>query len=459
MKIMKVRTMSTPTATQNACKVCAPLGACLAFRGVEGAIPLLHGSQGCATYIRRYMIGHFREPIDIASSSFSERSAIFGGRENLHKGLKNVISQYKPRLIGVASTCLSETIGDDLGMLIHEFEEEGAGNDDPIIVPVSTPSYAGTHAEGFHAAVRSVIDRLAVARGPLDPSSGRINLLPGILSPADIRYLKEILRDFGVAYTILPDYSDTLDGPAVEEYAPLPPGGSPLHDISQMALADATLVLSSTLKPKQSGGALLEERFGVPERMIGAPMGIKQTDKFFAALTDITGREMPGAHAIERGRLVDAYVDAHKYMYGKRALVYGEEDLVVGLTSFLTEIGAVPVVCASGGHSGRLRAAIQPILQTSAEQAIVLDDADFVDIEEIANATEPDFILGNSKGYALSRNLGIPLIRVGFPIHDRIGGQSVLHVGYRGAQQLFNRIVNELLRKMQDDSPVGYTHF
>ena len=49
-------------------------------------MPLLHGSQGCTTYIRRYMISHFREPLDIASSNFSEEAAIFGGRENLRTG-------------------------------------------------------------------------------------------------------------------------------------------------------------------------------------------------------------------------------------------------------------------------------------------------------------------------------------------------------------------------------------
>ncbi|MFZ0051635.1 MAG: nitrogenase component 1, partial [Desulfobaccales bacterium] len=60
-------------STTNACKLCKPLGACLAFRGVEGAVPFLHGSQGCATYMRRYIISHFREPMDIASSSLGEK--------------------------------------------------------------------------------------------------------------------------------------------------------------------------------------------------------------------------------------------------------------------------------------------------------------------------------------------------------------------------------------------------
>ena len=103
---------SSFVATRNACKLCTPLGACLAFAGVEGARTILHGSQGCATYIRRYMISHFKEPIDIASSNFSESATIFGGRDNLRAGLANVARQYQPTVIGVATTCLAETIGE-----------------------------------------------------------------------------------------------------------------------------------------------------------------------------------------------------------------------------------------------------------------------------------------------------------------------------------------------------------
>src|ERR1035437_1389587 len=88
-------------ATRNACRLCTPLGACLAFKGVDGAVPFLHGSQGCSTYIRRYLISHFREPVDIAASNFSEQSAIFGGAENLKTALRNVIRSYSPTCVGV----------------------------------------------------------------------------------------------------------------------------------------------------------------------------------------------------------------------------------------------------------------------------------------------------------------------------------------------------------------------
>jgi nitrogenase molybdenum-iron protein NifN len=48
------------------------------------------------------------------------------------------------------------------------------------------------------------------------------------------------------------------------------------------------------------------------------------------------------------------------------------------------------------------------------------------------------------------------LLRVGFPIHDRFGGQRLHHLGYRGAQELYDRLVNALMAKKQNDSSVGY---
>ena len=110
------------TATRNACKLCAPLGAALAIRGVEGALPYLHGSQGCATYMRRYIISHFREPMDIAASNFSEASTVFGGAEVFSKGIHNVNKSYKPSMIGIATTCLTETIGEDMKLLLNRVE-------------------------------------------------------------------------------------------------------------------------------------------------------------------------------------------------------------------------------------------------------------------------------------------------------------------------------------------------
>ena len=446
-------------STTNACKLCKPLGACLAFRGIEGAVPFLHGSQGCATYMRRYIISHFREPMDIASSSLGEKQAVYGGGANLKQGLKNVMDKYEAGLIGVATTCLTETIGDDVPGLVREYRKESdlaggnGGNGLAPVVTVSTPSYSGTHMEGFHAAVKAVVEQLAQG----GEATGAVNLLPGFVSPADIRYLKEILQDFGLVGIILPDISETLDGPAQTDYEKLPSGGTPIADIVAMGRSRATLEFGRTQFGKATAGRVLEDRFKVPLSHLGMPIGLRETDQFFQVLEELAGGPTPPRHDLERGRFIDAMVDGHKYIFGKKAVVYGEEDLVVGLVALLAEIGIVPVLCATGSTGGRFEKAIAQVTKDLLpETPVVREGMDFYEIAEEAEALAPDLLIGHSKGYHLAKKWGVPLIRVGFPIHDRFGGQRILHLGYRGAQSLLDRLVNAVLEKKQMDSPVGY---
>lgn len=442
------------TSTTNACKLCRPLGASLAFRGIEGCVPFLHGSQGCATYMRRYIISHFNEPIDIASSSLGEKNAIYGGGPNLKLGLNNVTEKYHPEIIGVATTCLTETIGDDVPHILKEYAKEFGSESSPVIINVSTPSYSGTHMEGFHGAVRASVEQLC----EVSPANDTVNLLSGFISAADIRYLKEVCDDFGIDCTLLPDYSETLDGPALDDYPLIPKGGTPLESIRKMGGAQATIELGYTL-PEHSAGTYLEKRHKTPLTRTGLPMGLRQSDAFFELLEKVSGTTTPSKYTGSRGRLVDAMVDGHKYIFGKRAVVYGEEDLVVGLSSFLAEIGITPVLCASGGKSGQFEKAVHGVLAgITQEMPIVMENVDFYDIEEMVRTLDVDLLIGHSKGYTFARKEGIPLIRVGFPIHDRVGGQRILHLGYHGAQQLFDTITNTVIAQKQDSSEVGYSY-
>lgn len=459
MSTLPIASKKTPlpnfVATRNACKLCAPLGATLALRGIEGALPFLHGSQGCATYMRRYIISHFREPMDIAASNFSEASTIFGGDEVLSQGIANVQSQYHPSLIGIATTCLSETIGEDVARLLGNYEENCDDKAAPTLVPISTPSYRGTHMDGFHAAVLAVVEKLATDEKGI---SKHVNLFPGMTSAADLRYLKEVAEDFEIDAVLLPDYSDTLDGTASETYHKIPLGGTPVASIRSTGSALGTIEFGRTIAEKPTAASFLEDKFGITAYRLGTPIGVHETDVFFQCLEQLSHKPTPRKHQQERGRLIDAYVDGHKYVYGKRAIVYGEEDLVVGLAAFLAEIGVTPVLCASGGESGLLAKSIAVVAPALKGKITVREGTDFMSMAEEASQLAPDFLIGSSKGQSMARQLGVPLIRVGFPVHDRIGGQRILHIGYRGAQQLFDLVVNTLLDRKQQDSPIGYSY-
>lgn len=429
----------TYTSTRNSCKLCAPLGASLVFKGIEGCVPLIHGSQGCATYIRRYMISHYKEPVDIASSNFSEESTIFGGSKNFITGIENIISQYKPKVIGIASTCLSETIGEDIPGHIHNYIEafENTNKKMPTFIHASTPSYCGSHAEGFHNTVLATVKRLA----EFEKVDKHMTILPGMISPADIRYLKELLGDFNIPFTLFPDYSETLDNEYTSEYQLIPTGGTTLQELQHIGNSKAVIEFGakfnksiSRIKDKgsiQTAGEWLESSLFIKNYQMPLPIGIAATDKFIDSLKEISGLKLPEIHRKERGRLVDAYIDAHKYVFGKKALLYGEDDFVTALADWCKEIGVEPIYIAG---------------------------TDFETLREKAAEIKPDFLMGNSKGYYIARELKVPLVRVGFPIHDRFGANRMHHIGYRGTQELFDRVVNALIEYKQENSPIGYKY-
>jgi len=161
------------------------------------------------------------------------------------------------------------------------------------------------------------------------------------------------------------------------------------------------------------------------------PIGIEASDRLMETLKKLSGNEIPEKHRKERGRLVDSYVDAHKYVFGKKALIYGEEDFASALADWLREIGVEP---------------------------LWIKGADFETLKEKAVDFKPDFVMGNSKGYYIARERKIPLIRIGFPIHDRFGASRINQIGYRGTQQLFDMVVNALIEYKQENSPIGYKY-
>jgi nitrogenase molybdenum-iron protein NifN len=335
-------------------------------------------------------------------------------------------------MIGVATTCLAETIGDDVPMFIHQYRKTNADKDLPLIVHVSTPSYQGTHMQGFHNAVLATVSGLSrISTGKDRPPVQGINLFPGMVSPADLRHLKGIVAAFGLKAMVLPDYSQTLDGELWSEYHRIPSGGTQVEDIVECGRAAASIELGRVLaEMPETAATYLENNCEVPAYRLGLPMGIRQTDRLMETLTAISRAPIPERYVEERGRLLDALVDGHKYVNNVRAVVYGEADLVAGQIM-------------APNHRDNVR---------------VIEGVDFVDIEEEVRKARPQLMIGHSKGYSLARKLDIPLVRIGFPVHDRVGGSRLLHLGYQGAQALFDRIANTLLEERQTGSDVGYTY-
>lgn len=205
---MKNERANYRNVNENPCSMCMPMGGIIPFKGVEQAMVILHGSQGCATYMRRHIAEHFNEPIDVGSSSLNEKGTIYGGENNLKQGLDNLIKLYHPGLIGVLTTCLAETIGEDIERITNEYRTERGLAQLPVI-PVPTPGYGGSHTEGYWLAAKKIVSGLVRKT----PKHSRINIIIPHISPADIREIKRFLELMDIDFTLFPDFSDTLDRP------------------------------------------------------------------------------------------------------------------------------------------------------------------------------------------------------------------------------------------------------
>jgi nitrogenase molybdenum-iron protein NifN len=420
--------------------MCMPIGAVAVFKGIENAMVLVHGSQGCSTYMRLANVEHYNEPVDIASSSLNEKQTIYGGEANLRKAMDNVIRVYQPAVLGILTTCLSETMGEDLERIVSSYvREKGISGID--IIPINTPSYSGTQSEGFWAATRGVI---AYYARPTQPHK-RINVIVPHISPADIREIKRILDCAGVSYTLIPDYSMTLDRPYEGRYLKIPPGGTSVKDIAEMAGAPVTLQFGTTCPEILSPGLFLEEKFGVPLINLPLPIGLKNTDLFVESVEHISGQPLQDAFALERGWLLDGMADSHKFNAEGRPVIYGEPELVYAFSMLCAENGAAPAVIASGTKNSLVAKCLSSLIDTTDEPPVILEGADIAAIEEAALNAGSNIAVGHSGGKSLTERHGIPLVRVGFPIHDRMGGQRILSAGYRGTLAFLDRFTNTLL--------------
>lgn len=423
----------------NPTRSCAPIGAMLANYGIHGAITINHGSQGCATYPRHQMARHFREPVEVATTSLTEKTTVYGGKNNLLAALKNIWERFNPTMIMVCSTCLSETIGDDIPGIIDEFKDNNPEITIPIL-SVKTPSYIGNHATGFDNFLKEIANNLPDRRKKKGEINGKINIIPGWVNPGDIRELKHVIREMGLHAIWLTDYSETLDGGYYEPRPHFARGGTTLEEIQSSSKSIATIALQRHI----GGDAahIYERRHNVPAHILPMPIGLANTDTFVDTLTEITDHTVPEVLAVERARLLDALVDTHMFTSGLRVALFGDPDILEGLTSLVAEMGMTPAYILTASESKPWAEHMVEVTEELGVESEIIIKSDLHELHKRIKAKPVDLLIGHSKGKFIADAENIPLVRVGFPVEDRFGYHRRSIVGYNGAISLVDEITN-----------------
>ncbi|OHD11367.1 MAG: nitrogenase molybdenum-iron protein subunit beta [Spirochaetes bacterium GWB1_36_13] len=429
----------------NPAKTCQPIGAMYAAFGLHGCLPHSHGSQGCCAYHRSALSRHYKEPIMAATSSFTEGSSVFGGQANLVESIQNIFSIYNPTVIAVHTTCLSETIGDDIPQIISKAKADGKIPNGKFVIHANTPSYSGSHVYGFANMVNGMVQYFSETT---QNRKNQINIIPGWVEPGDMREIKRIALEMGIQTILFPDTSGVLDAPQTGKHVFYPKGGVRVDDLKTSGDSIATIALGDTAS--SPAAKTLDTKNKVPCHIMGLPIGLKATDRFVNALRTIAGVNVPESISDERGMLLDMITDMHSYFYGKKVALFGDPDQLVGLTEFLVTLDMKPIHIVTGTPSKTFEKDIQDILGPDTKANIHLSDT-FMLHQLIKN--EPvDLLFGNTYGKYIARDEDIPFIRYGFPILDRIGHSYFPTVGYRGGMRLIEQILGALLDRKERDS-------
>ncbi|ABO34973.1 Nitrogenase [Methanococcus maripaludis C5] len=440
------------TAVINPLVTCQPLGAMYAVMGIYRGMPLVHGSQGCSTFVRYGFSRHYREPADIAVTSLHEDAAVFGGRKNLISGLGNLAQRFKPDVMGVVTTCSSEIIGDDVGGFIKTAKQEivkkmGEEAANKIkIVQINTPSFVEHQYKGYDNAIKAIVDTLAE---PKDEENGKLNIVPGIVNPGDIREVKHMLSLMGVEGILLTDTSDPFDSPLRPSVAEKTPyyqkGGTTLAEIQDCANSLGTISLANYAS---SAPASLEKKYNMPSKVSEAPIGIKNTDSFIRTVKKFTGNDVTEEILDERGIVIDAMADvASRYLFGRTVAIYGDPSITVGMARFITELGMIPKVVCTGAKNDYFIDDLKKVAKESDEDVDALFGQDLRALDVYLRENPVDLLIGHSDGRLMAKDLGIPLYRVGYPVYDRVGYQRRPIIGYNGALNIVDGITNTILDK------------
>ena len=419
-------------------KVSQPVGASLAFLGLRHAIPMLHGSQGCTAFGKVFFVRHFREPIPLQTTAMDQVSSVMGADENVVEGLKTICEKNAPEIIGLPTTGLSETQGTDIRRLVKKFREQYPQFDHIAVVPVNTPDYTGSLESGFALAVEAIIETLVPENSAL---AGRrhkqINVLASAaLTPGDIEALKEWIEAFGLRPVVLPDIGDSLDGHLMDgQFSALTVGGTPKAEIETMGESIATLVIGRSLNRAADA---LKRRTAVPDFRFDHLMGLDACDTFTQTLAQISGQPVPEKIERQRAQLQDAMVDTHFQTGFARVALALDPDHLIGFARFLTGMGAEIVAAVSPA-----RAEVLADMPCNTVQIGDLEDLEHA-------AADAQIVISNSHAVGTAEQLGVPLLRAGFPQYDWVGGYARTWVGYRGARQALFDFANIILGQHHD---------
>lgn len=420
------------------------LGAIHSAFAIPRVIPITHCGPGCAqkqvtaiSFNNGFQGGGYGGGAVIPSSNINEKEVVFGGENRLKELIEATFKVLKADLFVVMTGCIPDTMGDDVGAVVGEFQKKGL----PIVY-VETGGFKGNNFTGHELVTRAIIDQyVGDYDGPKE--KGLVNLwslLPyhNTFWKGDLTEIKRILEGIGLKVNIL--FGNKSDG--VSEW-------------KNIKKAQFNLVLSPWLGLQTAEH--LKEKYGQPYLHIPViPIGAKETSSFLRKVVDFAGIDKERAERfIEQERkeyynYLEGFSDFYaEYFWGLPAkfAVIGDSAYNLAITKFLVnQLGVIPATqIITDNPPERYRKRIEEEYGNIAEDVateVEFEEDSYIIHEKIRKTdfgNKPPIIFGTTWERDLAKELKGHIVEIGFPASYEVV-ISKSYVGYRGALTLLEKI-------------------
>ena len=272
---------------------------------------LTHGPIGCGFYswLTRRNQTRPKSPKDhnfmtyCFSTDMQEEQIIFGGEKKLKQAVQEAYDIFKPKAIGIFSTCPVGLIGDDVHAVAREMKEKLGIN----VFAFSCEGYKGvSQSAGHHIANNGVFTHIVGLDDTEREGEFKINLLGEYNIGGDAFEIERLFEDCGI--TRISTFS----------------GNSSYDNFANSHTADLNLIMCH--RSINYVADMMEKKFGIPwikVNFIGAEATAKslkkiasyfEDPKLTAKTEEVINREMP---AVEKVR-----EEVKARCQGKRAMLF-----------------------------------------------------------------------------------------------------------------------------------------
>jgi nitrogenase molybdenum-iron protein alpha/beta subunit len=241
---------------------CTITGALAVTAFVSDGITIIHGPAGCTNHnlslLHSTILGIDHRPLPrVLSTALSEQQIIFGGEERLEKVIASAAAK-RPGAIFVISTCVVETIGDDVTAVCAR--DWGV----PVLAIPSGGFLGGSFQDGFMNALIALEPLVGV---PEDRCNG-VNIIGEknleYEATENYREVKRLLDILGIPVNVR-YIRDTTTG-----------------DLSHFGSARLNILRDESLVPI---GERFRERYGIPF-IVGFPVGLEGSIRFIEDIAE-----------------------------------------------------------------------------------------------------------------------------------------------------------------------------